>query len=328
MYKIVQNNIKRDSTIDSLKGFLIILVILGHLIGQCGGTDIVNNNIWTYIYIFHMPLFILLSGYFSKKVDDLKYFYRSLLKIFLPLILFQLINILMLCIVRGGKLGMSYFVVPYWTLWYLLSLICWRVILQIAPNCLLKKHILILVLSICLSLICGLVPYGRIFSIQRTLNFFPFFLLGYYMRDRKKILWNKYVAYSMLVIMFFMVVFNLFPPNSPLLLRGADQYSLWDLPAKVYILICSFIMSISVLSIFKPLSLLASIGKDSLLYYLYHGVIISYIIVPLTNLCDIPNNILYLSGYCILIVLSIRLLCRFRIFRWFAYPLANLSKSR
>lgn len=54
---------QRDLTIDTLKGFLIILVILGHLIGSLNVYG--GDKIWNFIYTFHMPLFVLISGYFQ-----------------------------------------------------------------------------------------------------------------------------------------------------------------------------------------------------------------------------------------------------------------------
>ena len=44
--------------IDSLKGFLIILVVLGHAIQVVLGSECFNNHIWNYIYSFHMATFI------------------------------------------------------------------------------------------------------------------------------------------------------------------------------------------------------------------------------------------------------------------------------
>lgn len=53
---------KRNNTIDAMKGFGIILVVLGHVIqGNITVPD--NNIIYRYIYSFHMPLFMFLSGY-------------------------------------------------------------------------------------------------------------------------------------------------------------------------------------------------------------------------------------------------------------------------
>ena len=50
---------------DTLKGILIILVVFGHC-GTALGDKLISS-----IYIFHMPLFVLISGYFSKKQVEL-----------------------------------------------------------------------------------------------------------------------------------------------------------------------------------------------------------------------------------------------------------------
>lgn len=56
----------RFDFIDSLKGFLILTVVLGHCIQWCD-TDFDNNYLFRLIYSFHMPLFILISGYLGYK---------------------------------------------------------------------------------------------------------------------------------------------------------------------------------------------------------------------------------------------------------------------
>jgi fucose 4-O-acetylase-like acetyltransferase len=55
---------QRIAYIDFLKGFTILLVILGHCI-EFNDTDYWNNIVFRYIYSFHMPLFMFLSGYVS-----------------------------------------------------------------------------------------------------------------------------------------------------------------------------------------------------------------------------------------------------------------------
>lgn len=44
--------------IDRLKGLAIILVVMGHIFGFSQPEDGIN----TFIYTFHMPLFMFLSG--------------------------------------------------------------------------------------------------------------------------------------------------------------------------------------------------------------------------------------------------------------------------
>lgn len=50
---------------DSLKGLLIILVILGHAIQSTLGNECFNNHLWNLIYSFHMPAFMAVSGWFA-----------------------------------------------------------------------------------------------------------------------------------------------------------------------------------------------------------------------------------------------------------------------
>ena len=46
----------RDTRLDSIKGLLIILVILGHLIIALDNYNFINHSVMGLIYIFHMPL--------------------------------------------------------------------------------------------------------------------------------------------------------------------------------------------------------------------------------------------------------------------------------
>lgn len=50
--------------LDFLKFFAIASVFLGHATEQTTGNDFWDNPIWSFIYTYHMPLFMLLCGYF------------------------------------------------------------------------------------------------------------------------------------------------------------------------------------------------------------------------------------------------------------------------
>ena len=71
----------RDNRIDSLKGFLIVLVVLGHLLRECCDLNGFNLNMTIYIYSFHMPLFILISGFFTRVKSDKKLFWGGVKKL-------------------------------------------------------------------------------------------------------------------------------------------------------------------------------------------------------------------------------------------------------
>lgn len=52
---------------DSLKGWLMILVILGHAIQTIMLEDCNNDHVWNIIYSFHMPAFMAVSGWFAYR---------------------------------------------------------------------------------------------------------------------------------------------------------------------------------------------------------------------------------------------------------------------
>ena len=58
--------LKRQIWADSLKGLLILLVVLGHAIQGIYLDSADANHIYNLIYSFHMPAFFAISGYFVK----------------------------------------------------------------------------------------------------------------------------------------------------------------------------------------------------------------------------------------------------------------------
>ncbi|MCR5361765.1 MAG: acyltransferase family protein [Bacteroidales bacterium] len=322
---------ERDIRLDSVKGLLILLVVLGHIIGNCG-LGVINDRIWHFIYIFHMPLFILVSGYFTSRKSDQKAFWGKSVKIILPLIVFQILSILLLFVFFHHKLSISFLLTPYWTLWYLLSLVFWRVIIQFSPKSLVDKPYLYLMCSLVIAALCGLMPYGRILSIQRTLSFCPFFLLGYYMRQGiiKTQMWPNYIS-IVLCVLFAILIFGDFIPISfdktKVLLRGADQYTVVDIPLKVLYLAASFLLSLSVFYIIPKSNMLSHFGSKSLFYYLYHGLVIRFILQPLVQYYQLPQSAPFMLVYLLIVILIIYILEQFRPFRWLTNPLPSKTET-
>lgn len=60
----------RDIRFDVLKGLLIILVVLGHSINIEYLDASWDNALFHFIYSFHMPLFVFLSGFFLQSSLD------------------------------------------------------------------------------------------------------------------------------------------------------------------------------------------------------------------------------------------------------------------
>lgn len=80
----------RITYLDNLKGFAIILVILGHIIQMWYDSDFTHNKVWLYIYSFHMPLFMFISGYitgiYSNKLSILQFSKKRFIQLIIPLL--------------------------------------------------------------------------------------------------------------------------------------------------------------------------------------------------------------------------------------------------
>lgn len=173
---------ERNRWLDGVKFILIVLVIFGHCkhFTTCDSTlqsTKVISRIIHSIYLFHMPLFIMISGYLSKKSDNYK-FYKSTKRLLKVFIVFHFLWI-GIKILSGTHYTMLNIITPSFTLWYLLSLVYWRCILQYIPSKF-DNFYIVLPLTIIISLLGGLIPLTKEFSIPRTLTFMPFFFLGYY----------------------------------------------------------------------------------------------------------------------------------------------------
>lgn len=98
---MMQSNIlshQRLIYIDYLKAFAVLLVILGHILDKLFGH---SNNIYCFIYLFHMPLFFMISGMTfdisskHSKWDAAKLLRREI-NLVIPLLAFIFIDLIFL----------------------------------------------------------------------------------------------------------------------------------------------------------------------------------------------------------------------------------------
>jgi fucose 4-O-acetylase-like acetyltransferase len=78
--------IQRDKSFDAAKYMLIVFVVFGHML-ETDTSLFVNARLRAFVYTFHMPSFILLSGYFFRKGA---YFWKGILRLTLVWITFQI----------------------------------------------------------------------------------------------------------------------------------------------------------------------------------------------------------------------------------------------
>ncbi len=274
---------KRIERSDEAKGILIILVVIGHIIESNQTDSVALQAIYLFVYAFHIPAFGFASGYVSRATNSSHALLRTLSSLIQPLIICQII--FWLIELNFNDTPVNWFrmlSVPYWTLWYLLSLVIWRVLLIPYSR---WSHPLII--SILVALAAGLVDnWGYAFSISRTLVFFPFFLAGhiygkYNSSDLLSPIRSQPIAVGVFIVAGFFAYVLAVNQFDPTLFYHAQSYSRmgFDWQTGVVfrmaaltaaaILVCSFFAVM-------PLrhKLFDNIGRNSLYPYLSHGLII------------------------------------------------------
>lgn len=172
------------SSINYYRGIAIFLMLWGHAIQYClpNSFDCFNNNAFKFIYSFHMPLFMLISGYlfrFSAEKRDLvelvTYKVKSLLY---PLVMCSVLNytittVLVACI-HGTIVSTELFgSVPLDSLWFLWSVLTSSVALSIAIKT--SRNIIVQVGLIAVGvIIVALFPCSGM-----NIYMYPYFVIGY-----------------------------------------------------------------------------------------------------------------------------------------------------
>lgn len=206
----------RNLAFDQMKGILIILVLIGHVVLG----DMQTTPVRMVIYFFHMPLFLAITGYFLKKelweysVKDilLKYKYRLIIPFAYAYAFYY--------IVVPGNIKQVFSLYPYYHLWYIPAVILFILYLKLF-DFFSKKYWKITIIgfsTIFLVLTLYFETYlqwdlhqnffYKMLGDKRFYYFFSYFAFGYLLAQYKHYLtyWSKYFV---IVIGVGLLLFNL-----------------------------------------------------------------------------------------------------------------------
>lgn len=267
------NSLSRSSYWDNCKGFLIILVVFSHFL-----FDLLEQHDWNtalvhVIYMFHMPAFVFVSGYFSKSESS-----RSLRSILLLVVAYFLYTAGFIIFNLHNGISEIFLTYPYYSAWYILALVIWRLLTPYLE----KIHGIVLILIV-FSLLSGFwTELDDKYAVVNVIVFYPFFIAGYLLKSDavKKIQQysnNKRIIAVILLLCvatsigvfatknFSITMQDLLP--SPYIRLGLEP-----LFARISIFITAGICIITMLfvSVEKQIPLLTKVGKNSLTVYLLH----------------------------------------------------------
>ncbi|MFF4028646.1 acyltransferase family protein [Streptomyces sviceus] len=170
---------QRDAFFDNAKYLAIVLVAVAHSWEPLKGDSRILEGVYTVVYSFHMPAFIVISGFFSRgfdmRPDRLK---RLVTGVAVPYIVFETAYSLFKRYADHDP-GMEISLLDPWFLtWFLVALFVWRLT---TPIWKLVRWPLPLALGI--AMLASVTPdIGDDLDLQRVLQFLPYFVLGLVMK--------------------------------------------------------------------------------------------------------------------------------------------------
>ncbi|WP_283138505.1 acyltransferase family protein [Rhizohabitans arisaemae] len=165
----------REPYLDNVKFVAIALVVAGHALWDTTN-GVAGRATYLFIYTFHMPLFVIISGYLSRN------FWTSSAKtnrlfdtLVIPYVVVEA-GYGLLRLALDGKWSLS-IADPAWLNWYLLALLFWRLSSPVWQR---LRYPMAAALICCV--VAGLAELPGTLSIDRFFGLLPFFVLGLILR--------------------------------------------------------------------------------------------------------------------------------------------------
>ncbi|MFZ7121812.1 MAG: acyltransferase family protein [Eubacteriaceae bacterium] len=305
----------RDSYFDNCKYLLILFVVLGHAIEPLIKSSSIIFTAYSIMYLFHMPCFIFITGYFMRRTKNISKAVIKYTKIYIIVQTIYFIVIKYFMNYASIKLTYSN---PYFTYWFLFALISWYIVFPYLKD--IKSFIFI---SIILGILIGYdTAFGRFLSASRIMFFMPFFAFGYYGKKE----WLLYLKNSKLkyLIVFFCICLAIFIYNDNTIINRSLLYGYQSYKAMgfdvwyagfyrlvVYILQIIFSLTFFLLIPEKKM-FYSNFGKNTLYPYVTHGIILKC--MQIKGFYDIAKDeLLYQILLIIFSIVYTTLLCTFRI---------------
>jgi fucose 4-O-acetylase-like acetyltransferase len=309
---------QRVAYLDNAKYWVMLLVVIGHFLTRLRGID-AARGLYAWIYAFHMPFFILISGYTARRyVGDARQIKRMVSTLIIP---YLIVETTMQIITHYFQGDPKHFQIlsPQWLAWFIVALVIWRLTTPIWRA--LRYPI---ATSIAISLLVGLFHVPNTLAFAKVLGFLPFYVVGLHMNrerfDRLADTRIRVVAVAMLAGAFaFTQIYAGRWTTAWLLFKQNYTAQPLDVTRPEGVLIRAMLLAVAFILTFSALSLIprrrswtSRLGQRTIYSYLLHG----YVVLALAIGVDFWGKIKPYGGWAILACVVI------------AIVLANLLMTR
>ncbi|MFF7311365.1 acyltransferase family protein [Streptomyces sp. NPDC008137] len=166
---------QRDAFFDNAKYLAIVLVAMGHSWEPLRDGSRAASALYMVVYAFHMPAFIIISGYFSRSFDAGPGRIRRLITgLAVPYVVFETAYTLFTRWTDQEPDRPISLLDPLYLTWFLAALFIWRLTTPV------WRHVRWpLPVALVIAMLATLSPnVGNDLDLQRTLQFLPYFVLG------------------------------------------------------------------------------------------------------------------------------------------------------
>lgn len=301
----------RVALFDNIKGILIILVVMGHFMNPVQNDNPSQSALFDIIYLFHMPLFVFISGLFAKNAyRDGRLNVNRIISFIVLGFAFQAA----LLAINGTLLERPFDLFRFTSApWYLIAMAWWYALTPLLARLPVAAGV---GASLALALIVGEWDAASrgFLALSRAMSFLPYFAVGYYcpiktverLAERRS-LWIAVVAMVAVATVRVVAPHSLdwfFP-----MVYGDNSYEQGfgqGVLAKLVTILIAVVFSLAVLRLApRTHSALSVLGTRTLSVYVLHRLIRAWLtfrtpFYDLPILLDPP-----LIGTAILLILSI-----------------------
>ncbi len=307
----------RNYQMDNIKCLLIFSVVFGHMLELFMGKSGPDRALYLVIYSFHMPLFAFVSGAFAG-FDPVRIKNRMIY----PYLVFQTFYILFANHVLGTEISLQY-TTPYWLLWYLFATVAWNLALPLVEADSTGKKLTFLGAAFAAAVLIGFDnKAGYYLSFSRIVEFFPFFLMGYYSRDLKESARRRIgvvqshrlkIFLAVGCMLFISLAVGVISANEDdirsLWLYGSSSYEKadygWQLRTLCMAVATGWLGFFITVVPVRRIPLLSNIGANTMTIYLLHGFVIRFLkMKKIFRLTGHPMLLAFLLTGILLLMLS------------------------